>query len=158
MRVPSTKVQNNFGKYLKYAQAEEEIIITKKGKDAAKLITCGKVKEDAALYVPKGSCATYEEFIELVEASEQYFELIDGVIHNMSAPSYSHQQAARAIFGTFYNWFKDKKCEPVSAPFEVTLTKDENNVCVVQPDIIVICDNEKIDKNDKYKGVLSLVV
>lgn len=35
MRVPSTKIQNNFGKYLKYVEANEEIIVTKSGKDAA---------------------------------------------------------------------------------------------------------------------------
>lgn len=158
MRIPSTKVKNNFGKYLKYAQANEEIIITKKGRDIARLVSCDMVEETGASYMSKGSYTTYEEFIELVESSEQYFELIDGVIYNMPSPSYSHQHALSEIFVAFHNWFKDKKCEPLSAPFDVTLTKDEANICVVQPDIIVICDREKIDKNDKYKGVPTLVV
>ncbi len=158
MRVPSTKVQNNFGKYLKYAQANEEIIITKKGRDTARLVPCDKAEETGALYITEGSFTTYEEFIELVESSEQYFELIDGVIYNMASPTYSHQKASRVIFETFCNWLKDKHCEPLSAPFDVTLIKDDTNICVVQPDIIVICDNEKIDENDKYKGVPTLVV
>lgn len=37
MRVSSTDMQNNFGKYLKFAEAGEEIIVTKNGKDVAKL-------------------------------------------------------------------------------------------------------------------------
>jgi prevent-host-death family protein len=151
-------VQNNFGKYLKYAQANKEIVITRKGRDTAKLVPCDTAEETSALYMTEGSYTTYEEFIELVESSEQYFELIDGVIYNMASPSYSHQQALREIFVAFYSWFKDKKCEPVSAPFNVTLIKDETNICVVAPDIIIICDNEKIDENDKYKGVPTLVV
>lgn len=40
MRVPSTEVQNNFGQYLKFAEAGEEIIVTKNGKDAAKILPC----------------------------------------------------------------------------------------------------------------------
>ncbi|MDD4297338.1 MAG: type II toxin-antitoxin system prevent-host-death family antitoxin, partial [Ruminiclostridium sp.] len=32
MRVSSTEVQNSFGKYLKYVELNEEIIVTKKGR------------------------------------------------------------------------------------------------------------------------------
>ncbi len=161
MRVPSTKVQNNFGKYLKYVEANEEIIVTKKGRDAARIVPCenpgGGVMEETAEYKSTG-WVTYEEFLELTEASEQRFELIDGVIYYMASPSYSHQHIIHEVHGTFYNWFKGKKCIPLTSPFDVTLIKSEDNICVVQPDIIVICDKENMDKKDRYKGVPTLAI
>lgn len=163
MRVPSTKVQNNFGKYLKYVEVNEEIIVTKKGKDVARILPCNDavkslVEEGAAEYQTREGWVTYEEFLELTEASEQRFELIDGVVYNLAAPFYGHQHAVGEIHGTFYIWFKEKKCSPLTSPFDVTLIKSEDNICVVQPDILVICDNDKIDKEGRYKGVPTLVV
>lgn len=163
MRVPSTKVQNNFGKYLKYVEVNEEIIVTKKGKDVARILPCNDaekslVEEGAAEYQTREGWVTYEEFLELTEASDQRFELIDGVVYNLAAPFYGHQYAVQEIIGTFYNWFKNKKCVPLTSPFDVTLKKSEDNICVVQPDIIVICDKDKIDKEGRYKGVPTLAV
>ena len=163
MKVPSTKVQNNFGKYLKYIEVNEEIIVTKKGRDVARILPCNDLKADyvmegTAEYKTSEGWVTYEEFLELVEGSEQRFELIDGVVYNLAAPSYEHQYAVHEIHGTFYNWFKNKKCVPLTSPFDVTFFKEKNNICVVQPDIIVVCDSEKMDKKGKYKGVPSLVV
>jgi prevent-host-death family protein len=163
VRVPSTQVQNNFGKYLKYVEANEEIIVTKKGRDVARILSCDEPKpeyimEDAVQYKTSSGWVTYEEFIELTEASEQRFELIDGVIYNLASPSYKHQHAVHELHGSFYNWFKGKSCTPLTSPFDITFFKEENNICVVQPDIVVICDKENIDRLDKYKGVPTLVV
>jgi prevent-host-death family protein len=163
MRVPSTEVQNNFGKYLKYAEVNEEIIITQNGRDVARILPCADphrslVAEGAAEYRTREGRVTYEEFLELAEASEQRFELIDGVLYNLVAPSYEHQYAVHEIFGTFYNWFRNKECIPLTSPFDITLLKTEDNICVVQPDIIVICDRDNIDKKGKYRGVPTLVV
>lgn len=163
MKVPSTKVQNNFGKYLKYVEVNEEIIVTKKGRDVARILPCidqktEYVMEGSAEYKTGEGWVTYEEFLELVEGSEQRFELIDGVVYNLTAPSYEHQYAVHELHGTFYNWFKNKKCVPLTSPFDVTFFKEKNNICVVQPDIIVVCDSENMDKKGKYKGVPTLVV
>ncbi len=163
MRVPSTKVQNNFGRYLKYVQVNEEITVTKNGKDVARILPCEGsankgVMEGVAEYMTNGDWVTYDEFMELVENSEQRFELIDGVVYNMASPSYKHQYAVHEIFGVFYNFFKGKTCTPLTSPFDITFQKSEDNICVVQPDIIVICDKEKINKKGNYKGVPSLLV
>jgi Uma2 family endonuclease len=40
----------------------------------------------------------------------------------------------------------------------VTLYKSKENINVVQPDIIVMCDTNKVDSKGKYKGVPTLVV
>jgi prevent-host-death family protein len=161
MRVSSTEVQNSFGKYLKYIELNEEIIVTKKGRDVARILRCednDSIMEDAAEYKTSGGWVTYEEYAELVKASEQRFELIDGVVYNLAAPSYAHQHIIHEIHGAFYNWFKNKKCIPLTSPFDVTLQKSKENICVVQPDIIVICDRENVDKNGKYKGIPTLLI
>ncbi len=99
-------------------EVNEEIIVTKKGRDVARILPCDDsytslVKEGAAEYQTREGWVTYEEFLELVEASEQRFELIDGVVYNLVAPVYDHQYAVKEIFGVFYNWFKNKKvCSP----------------------------------------------
>jgi Uma2 family endonuclease len=93
-----------------------------------------------------------------VENSDQRYELIDGVVYNLAAPSYKHQYAVQELIGTFYNWFKGKSCTALTSPFDVTLQKQEDNICVVQPDLLVICDKENIDPRGKYKGTPTLAV
>jgi Uma2 family endonuclease len=76
----------------------------------------------------------------------------------MSSPSYRHQHILMEISGVFYNWFRGKKCESLVSPFDITFVKEKNNTCVVQPDIMVICDKENLNKDNKYMGIPSLVV
>jgi Uma2 family endonuclease len=50
-----------------------------------------------------------------------------------------------------YNFLRDKQCSAFAAPFDVRLAerKDEEDVkieTVVQPDIVVVCDQNKLDK------------
>jgi len=160
MRVPSTEVQNNFGKYLKFAEANEEIIITKNGRDVAKLVRCEPetAGEEAEEYLAEGERVTYEQYLELTENSEHRYELIDGVLYFMASPSYGHQAAVSELNFAFRAWFKGKPCSVLPAPFDVTLVKSPANICVVQPDIVVLCDKENIDEKGKYKGVPVLVV
>ena len=160
MRVSSTEVQNNFGKYLKLAEANEEIIVTRNGKDIAKIVRCEPetVKEEAEVYRTSGEWVTYEEFLELVENSEQRFELIDGVVYYMVSPTYKHQMVVGELLAVFRTWFKGKPCAALTSPFDVTLVKSADNICVVQPDIVVLCDKENIDDQGRYKGVPTLVV
>ena len=162
MKVPSTEAQNNFGKYLNMASEGEEVIVTRNGRDVIKMISISGenyVEERAAMYSSsEGKRMTYEEFIELTSNSDLRYELIDGELIQLFSPNYAHQVAVAEIQGTFYNWFKGKPCRPLTSPFDVTLFKSEENINVVQPDIIVICDTESIDSNGRYKGIPTLVV
>jgi len=164
MRVASTEVQNNFGKYLNFAAASEEIIITRNGKDIAKIIACNdedRVNEECCIYEDSDKPrVTYEEFLELTENSDLRYELIDGEVFMLASPRYAHQTAVSVIHAYFFSWFRGKKCRPLTSPFDVTLIKGEgeDNKNVVQPDILVICDTETIDAKGKYKGVPTLVV
>ncbi len=171
MRAPSTRVQNNFGKYLSIANGGEVVFVTKNGKDYVRIMPCSdeySVSEMAAPYnngfYERGhensdkKKVTYKEFIELTENSSLRYELIDGEVFVLSSPNYFHQFSVAEIHGHFYNWFKGQKCRPLLAPFDVTLFKREDDPDVVQPDIIIICDIENIDEEGKYKGVPTLAV
>ena len=120
MIVPSTEVQNNFGKYLKIAQELEDVVITRKGREIAKLVSCVEssiVAEEAVNYIFNGKRkVTYEEFLELAENSDLMYEYIDGEVYCLASPTYHHQLAVDNIYGYFFNFFKKKKCRPLTTP------------------------------------------
>ncbi len=164
MIVSTTEVQNNFGKYLKLAAEGEEILITSHGRIIAALTSYKEynshfgIREGVSEYVHSGMKVSYEEFLEIAEHSENRYEYIDGEIFLLASPRYDHQKAAREIFLEFASWFKGKQCEPLMAPFDVTLHKEEDDSHVVQPDILVLCDKQNINKEGQYFGTPSLVV
>ena len=162
MEISSTEAQNNFGRYLKLAQFED-IIVTKNGKKAVVIKPYDKqesslpsVAEEAEKYDWKNEKISYEDFLKLSEESENRYEFIDGEVYLLASPSYDHQNIIMEMSNVFYNWFKGKKCRPLTAPFDVTLTKDDNKN-VVQPDIIVICDTENINEKRRYTGTPAMV-
>ncbi len=162
MKVPSTEVQNNFGKYLKIASELEDVIVTRNGYEVAKIVPCEErsvIAEEAANYIFNDRWKiSYEEFLKMVEKSDLRYEYIDGEVYLLSSPVYSHQVAVSEILAIFHSWFKGKKCRPLTSPFDVTLMKGKENINVVQPDIIVICDTDKINASGKYQGVPALTV
>jgi Uma2 family endonuclease/antitoxin (DNA-binding transcriptional repressor) of toxin-antitoxin stability system len=169
MIVNSTELQNNFGRYLILA-AQEDIIITRNGTVIAKLsavrgaaadsgAASGTVTEKAAVYGYGGRKASFEEFLALTEGNEERYEYIDGEIYYLASPKAAHQVALTELFGIFYNWFRGKECAPLVAPFDITLKRSEENINVVQPDIMVICDlAQKLNEKGFYMGVPALVV
>jgi prevent-host-death family protein len=163
MIVPATEIQNNFGKYLKEVESGD-VIITKNGKKTARLTKYMEydldfiIREGSPAYKMPHRRVSYQEFLEISENSEYRYEYIDGEIYLLASPAYSHQKAVREILTSFNQWFRGRKCEPLDSPFDVTLFKSKDNVNVVQPDILVICDRENIDEKGKYSGVPALVV
>ncbi|EHQ88787.1 Uma2 family endonuclease [Desulfosporosinus youngiae] len=89
-------------------------------------------------------------------------ELIDGIPVDMApAPSRMHQKVLGDLYNQFYNFLKNKPCEVYIAPFDVRLPnsgeQDETSSTVVQPDLVVVCDPEKLDDRG-CKGVPDLVI
>jgi len=83
---------------------------------------------------------------------QERVELIKGLIYKMSpAPAPYHQKIARKLVRNLDKYFEKKSCEMFFAPFDVRLPDakkqvgDEQIFTVVQPDLCVICDLEKID-------------
>ncbi|MDD4078968.1 MAG: Uma2 family endonuclease [Eubacteriales bacterium] len=167
MIITTTNLQNSFGKYLQLCQ-NEEVIITKNGRKVAQLLPYTEdgilgrwlISEGSPRYSSKGIRVSYEEYLKITEESENRYEYIDGEIILLASPLYPHQKAIREILVSFSLWFKDKDCEPLDAPFDVVLHRlgDAKKINSVQPDIIVICDQDKIDEKGKYKGTPALVV
>ena len=82
---------------------------------------------------------------------QQRVELLKGKIFTMSpAPNTKHQRISKNLNGELYLFFKGKTCQLFAAPFDVRLPqkskKDEQIYTVVQPDLCVICDPNKLDE------------
>lgn len=102
---------------------------------------------------------TYED-LQNIENKKRY-ELIDGELYLMSSPSTSHQEIVGEIYAQLHNYLKGKKCKAFVSPLDVCLSglrnpKKEYNV--VQPDILVVCDNTKITNNMGIQGAPDLII
>ena len=93
---------------------------------------------------------TYADY--LIWQFQERVELIKGKIFKMSpAPSRKHQDISRNIMREMDGFFLKKQCKLYFAPFDVRLinfkksTEDNQIISVVQPDLCVICDEEKLD-------------
>ncbi|MBI4767598.1 MAG: Uma2 family endonuclease [Deltaproteobacteria bacterium] len=82
--------------------------------------------------------------------ADERWELINGVPFNMTpSPSRTHQEILIALLTKFYNFLENKDCKVYVAPFDVRLPegeeKEEEIKTVVQPDLVVVCDQNKLD-------------
>ncbi len=76
-------------------------------------------------------------------------ELIKGKLFKMSpAPNRRHQEIVVFLTSTLFQYLKGRPCKLYVAPFDVRLSvpKGENTFTVVQPDLCVVCDLEKLDQ------------
>lgn len=95
--------------------------------------------------------------------TEERFELINGIPYMMApAPSRRHQEILFELAGQFRNVLKESPCKGYVAPFDVRLPEKENQsddeiFTVVQPDLAVVCDPEKLDERGCV-GAPNLVV
>jgi Uma2 family endonuclease len=111
-----------------------------------------KVEEPSAEYLPSGQadgCYTYADY--LTWQMDEMVELIKGKIFKQAAaPRVNHQRVAGLIFTRLFLHLEKRQCEAFIAPFDVRLPvkskKNEDINTVVQPDICVVCDSEKIDE------------
>lgn len=91
---------------------------------------------------------TIEDYYALPE--DVRAELIDGVLYYMSSPSTVHQDIASTIHIALYEYIRDKKkpCKVYEAALDVQLCCD--NKTMVQPDVLVVCDRDKLRKYGIY--------
>jgi Uma2 family endonuclease len=83
---------------------------------------------------------------------DQAVELIKGKILQMSAPSRRHQGVSWYLTLNIGNHFAKHRCKAYAAPFDVRLYNkvksrkvNKDVYSVVQPDICIICDLDKLD-------------
>lgn len=91
-------------------------------------------------------------------------ELLKGKIFKMSpAPSRTHQLLVGKLYLTLSSYFVKEKCQLYLSPFDVRLlnkkmsTPDNDIFTVVQPDLCIICDEEKLDERG-CNGAPDLVI
>ena len=104
---------------------------------------------------------TYGQYHEWDDGER--WELIDGVPYNMTpAPVRRHQGILIRVSSRVEEFLRGKPCQAYFAPFDVRLPdfseQDDNDVpTVVQPDLVVICDEKKLDDRG-CRGAPDLVV
>ena len=88
----------------------------------------------------------YQDLLEFDD--NKRYEIYDGELVLMSSPSAKHQVILGDLFIQFSNFLKGKKCKPFIAPLDVRLDcKGNKSKNVVQPDLLVVCDKNKIKEN-----------
>ncbi|MCO1603937.1 Uma2 family endonuclease [Desulfosporosinus nitroreducens] len=103
---------------------------------------------------------TYGDYVNWSE--DERWELINGIPYNMTpAPSTEHQRISRKLALQFANYLVGKTCEVFYSPFDVRLPlaneKDEEITTVVQPDLAIVCDRNKLDEKG-CKGAPDLII
>jgi Uma2 family endonuclease len=102
---------------------------------------------------------TYADYKEWELKPGERFELIDGAAYGMAAPGTRHQLIAGALYGELYAFLKGKNCKAIPAPFDVRLfyEEDESDDIVVQPDLVVVRDPEKLGE-EGCRGAPDMVI
>ena len=85
---------------------------------------------------------TYEDYFATPNGIRN--ELIDGEFYDMAPPTFNHQKLLIELSVKISNYIKEKggDCKVIPAPFGVQLNEEDDTV--VEPDISVICDSNKI--------------
>lgn len=92
---------------------------------------------------------TYADYLTWTDSERE--ELIDGVayIREPPAPSRPHQELVGELYLQIRLALEGKRCRAYVAPFDVRLPKagetDDQIDTVVQPDVLIVCDLNKLD-------------
>jgi Uma2 family endonuclease len=93
---------------------------------------------------------TYSDY--LLWQFKERVELFRGKLRQMAAPSVKHQRLSSILSRAIGNHLEGQKCDVFTAPFDVRLplpphriTSEKTNT-VVQPDLCVVCDRNKLDE------------
>ena len=89
---------------------------------------------------------TYKDFLGWDE--KERAELMDGEAVMLGAPSTDHQGVLTELLFQIRAFLENKPCRVFVAPFAVRLNpqQDDRDDTVLEPDLAVICDLSKIDK------------
>jgi Uma2 family endonuclease len=107
---------------------------------------------------------TYSYADYLTWRFQERLEIFKGRLFKMSpAPSTSHQKVSMKLTKFILQKFSNHPCNLFSAPFDVRLldkkksTNDSEIFTVVQPDLCIICDENKLDQRGAF-GAPDLVI
>lgn len=122
-----------------------------------KVLSRQMVRETVTLssYMSKtqGEYTVEDDYYNLPE--DERCEIIDGVIYDMGAPTWTHQEILAILTVEIRNYIKSKNgpCKVLPAPLDVKL----GDKTIVQPDVLVLCDKKK-NKQKRVEGAPDLAV
>ena len=92
--------------------------------------------------LPQKKYYTVEDYFNIPEDIRA--ELINGQLFYMTTPSTQHQRILGRLYTIIRNYIDSKggTCEVLPAPFSVQLSEKDDTV--VEPDITIICDTDKL--------------
>lgn len=110
--------------------------------------------------LPQECGYTYEDMLSW--DGDTRYELYDGRPVALASPSRRHQEIISELNGQFRNYLLGKSCKVYPAPLDVRLFERKGDRpgdtgTVVQPDLMVVCDPEKLDKHG-VRGAPDLVI
>ncbi len=98
---------------------------------------------------------TSDEFLAMTDLDGRY-ELVSGELYDMSpSPSFKHQRLSGGFYWKIRNYIEERggPCIVLAAPMDVKLNDED----IVQPDIFVVCDPDKMDEQ-KCNGAPDWVI
>jgi Uma2 family endonuclease len=104
---------------------------------------------------------TYADYLKWPEKEGEKYELINGKVYMMASANWRHQRISGRLYSQISNYLEDKKCQIF---YELDVRpepkEDKSDDTVVRPDIIVVCDTDKLSKDGTggVNGVPDLVV
>jgi len=118
----------------------------------------GEKKQTQPLRSAPAKAFTYKDYISWGDSAR--WELLDGTPHMMAAPTAWHQRVSGKLFRQLDEFLDGKPCEAFIAPFDVRLRPedDDSDIVVVQPDVLVICDNAKLSGGKACKGAPDFII
>lgn len=92
---------------------------------------------------------SYADYLSWRE--DERWEIIEGEAYDMTpAPGVVHQEISMNLSVLLGMFFRERECRVFASPFDVRLphekTDDERIFTIVQPDLIVVCDPEKLEE------------
>ena len=89
-------------------------------------------------------------------------EIIEGEAFMMAPPTRAHQEIVAELTRQFGNFLEGKQCKVYPAPFGVRLFEQDGDApedvdTMVEPDISVVCDSNKLDSHG-CKGAPELII
>ena len=106
--------------------------------------------------IQENTLYTYEDYAKWDDGNR--WELIDGVPRMMGAPTFTHQRLIFLFGMQFEGFLKGKNGTFALAPFDVRLNHKTKDNRVVQPDVLVICDKNKLGDGKNLKGAPDLAI
>jgi len=102
---------------------------------------------------------TYADYLSWPE--NERWEIIDGIPYMQAAPTWQHQAISGQFLKQLLEYLDGKPCKAFAAPFDLRIPEmneaDEDTTFVVQPDLVVVCDKERL-KGTGYYGVPTLII